>query len=33
LARTKAQRMLVLFWVGCVCPMGMLNGPVDTLCL
>jgi hypothetical protein len=32
-AQTKAQARLLLFWVGCVCPMGVLYEPTDALCL
>ena len=31
LAQTKAQERLLLFWVGCVCPMGMLYEPTQAL--
>jgi hypothetical protein len=31
LARTKAQGRLLLFWVGCVCPMGVLYGHMGTI--
>ena len=31
LAQTKAQGWLLLFWVGCVCPMGVLYGHMGTL--
>jgi hypothetical protein len=33
LAQTKAQGRLLLFWVGCVCPMGLLYAPTGDLCL
>ena len=33
LVRTKAQERLLLFWVGCVCPMGVLYEPTGALCL
>ena len=33
LAQTKAQERLLLFWVGCVCPMGVLYEPTGALCL
>jgi hypothetical protein len=31
IARTKAQGRLLLFWVGCVCPMGVLYGHMGTI--
>jgi hypothetical protein len=31
LARTKAQGWLLLFWVGCVCIMGVLFGQTSTI--
>ena len=31
LAQTKAQERLLLFWVGCVCPMGVLYEPTGAI--
>ena len=31
LARTKLQGRLLLFWVGCVCPTGVLYAPTGTM--
>ena len=31
MARTKAQGRLLLFWVGCVCPTGVLYAPTGSI--
>ena len=31
LAQTKAQERLLLFWVGCVCPLGVLYEPTGAI--
>ena len=31
LAQTKVQERVLLFWVGCVCPMGVLYEPTGAI--